>query len=156
MALPFEDRSFDAVSIAFGIRNVAQPERAIAEFLRVLRPGGRLVVLEFADPANPVIRWLGGAYTRHVMPLTATLIARDTSGAYRYLPRSVSTFAQPQDLSRMLAEAGFTGCSWKPLSMGICALHRAERPAGADTLESARTEARAGTARAHDGSRKDG
>jgi hypothetical protein len=56
----------------------------------------------------------------------------------------------------MLAEAGFTGCSWKPLSMGICALHRAERPAGADTLESARTEARAGTARAHDGSRKDG
>jgi hypothetical protein len=68
----------------------------------------------------------------------------------------VSTFAQPQDLSRMLAEAGFTGCSWKPLSMGICALHRAERPAGADTLESARTEARAGTARAHDGSRKDG
>ena len=155
-ALPFGDRSFDAVSIAFGIRNVAHPERAIAEFLRVLRPGGRLVVLEFADPANPVIRWLGGAYTRHVMPLTATLIARDTSGAYRYLPRSVSTFAQPQDLSRMLAGAGFADCSWKPLSMGICALHRAERPAVADTLGSARTEARAGTARAQDGSRKDG
>ena len=156
MALPFEDGRFDAVSIAFGIRNVAQPERAIAEFFRVLRPGGRLVVLEFADPANPLVRWLGGAYTRHVMPLTATLIARDRSGAYRYLPRSVSTFAQPEDLSGMLSRAGFAGCSWTPLSMGICALHHAERPAGADTLLAARTEARAGTARAQDGSRKDG
>ncbi|MFM9145997.1 MAG: class I SAM-dependent methyltransferase, partial [Phycisphaerales bacterium] len=114
------------------------------------------VVLEFAYPANPVIRWLGGAYTRHVMPLTATLIARDTSGAYRYLPRSVSTFVQPDDLSRMLAAAGFTGCTWTSLSMGICALHRAERPADPDTLQSARTDARAGTARAQAGSRKDG
>jgi demethylmenaquinone methyltransferase/2-methoxy-6-polyprenyl-1,4-benzoquinol methylase len=134
MALPFADASFDVVSIAFGIRNVARPERAIAEFLRVLVPGGRLVVLEFADPANPLVRWASDLYTKQIMPLTATLVSRDRSGAYRYLPRSVSTFAQPAEFRAMLERAGFAGCSSAPQTMGICVIHRAERPADPVTL----------------------
>ncbi len=134
MALPFADASFDVVSIAFGIRNVAQPGRAIAEFFRVLAPGGRLVVLEFADPTNPVVRWASDLYTKRIMPLTATLVARDRSGAYRYLPRSVSTFAQPAEFRAMLGRAGFAACTSSPRTMGVCVIHRAERPAQAATL----------------------
>lgn len=128
MQLSFPDASFDVVSIAFGIRNVAVPARAIAEFHRVLRPGGRLVVLEFADPANPVIRWGSNLYTKRIMPWTASLVARDGSGAYHYLPRSISTFLQPTEFARTLESAGFRQCSATPLTMGICILHRAIRP----------------------------
>jgi len=128
MQLAFPDASFDVVSIAFGIRNVAVPARAIAEFHRVLRPGGRLVVLEFADPANPVIRWGSNLYTKRIMPWTASLVARDGSGAYHYLPRSISTFLQPAEFARTLESAGFRECSATPLTMGVCILHRAIRP----------------------------
>lgn len=134
MRLDFADASFDVVSIAFGIRNVAVPERALGEFFRVLAPGGRLVVLEFADPANPLVRWGSSLYTKRIMPWTASLIARDGSGAYHYLPRSVSTFLQPADFARKLRAVGFDRCSATPLTMGICVLHRAERPAGTATL----------------------
>ncbi|MFZ4465631.1 MAG: bifunctional demethylmenaquinone methyltransferase/2-methoxy-6-polyprenyl-1,4-benzoquinol methylase UbiE [Phycisphaerales bacterium] len=134
MALPFPDASFDVVSIAFGIRNVAKPERAIAEFFRVLAPQGCLVVLEFADPTNPVVRWASDFYTKRVMPLTATLLARDRSGAYRYLPKSVSTFAQPAEFRGMLERAGFRNCTTRPQTMGVCVVHRAERPARPATL----------------------
>lgn len=134
MALPFPGESFDVVSIAFGIRNVAQPERAIAEFFRVLAPGGRLVVLEFADPTNPVVRWASDLYTKRIMPLTATIVARDRTGAYRYLPRSVSTFAQPAEFRAMLGHAGFGACTSTPRTMGVCVIHRAVRPAPPATL----------------------
>lgn len=134
MALPFPDQSFDAVTIAFGIRNVARPAAAIAEFLRVLRPGGRLVVLEFADPANPLVRWGSDLYTKRIMPWTASLLARDRSGAYRYLPRSVSTFMPPAEFSALLARTGFQECTARPLTLGICVVHRAVRPADPGTL----------------------
>lgn len=134
MRLDFADASFDVVSIAFGIRNVAVPERALGEFFRVLAPGGRLVVLEFADPANPLVRWGSNLYTKRIMPWTASLIARDGSGAYHYLPRSVSTFLQPADFARKLRAAGFDRCSATPLTLGICVLHRAEKPADTATL----------------------
>jgi demethylmenaquinone methyltransferase/2-methoxy-6-polyprenyl-1,4-benzoquinol methylase len=92
------------------------------------------VVLEFADPANPLVRWASDLYTKRIMPLTATLVSRDRSGAYRYLPRSVSTFAQPAEFRAMLERAGFAGCSSAPQTMGICVIHRAERPADPVTL----------------------
>ena len=91
-ALPFPDRCADAVTISFGIRNVAEPARALGEFRRVLRPGGRVIVLEFSLPRNRVLRGLYNFYFKHIMPRTAALIARDRSGAYKYLPRSVRTF----------------------------------------------------------------
>lgn len=150
MRLEFADASFDVVSIAFGIRNVAVPERALGEFFRVLAPGGRLVVLEFADPANPLVRWGSNLYTKRIMPWTASLIARDGSGAYHYLPRSVSTFLQPADFARKLRAVGFDRCSATPLTMGICVLHRAEKPADTATLSSVH----GGDGRTTDGTRQ--
>jgi demethylmenaquinone methyltransferase/2-methoxy-6-polyprenyl-1,4-benzoquinol methylase len=120
MDLPFEDQSFDVVSIAFGIRNVAEPAAAAAEFRRVLRPGGRLVVLEFSRPANPVLRRLNHLYCEHVMPVTATLLSGDRTGAYRYLPRSVATFAEPEALAGILGGAGFGDIIQHPLTFGVC------------------------------------
>lgn len=134
MDLGFPDGHFDVVSIAFGIRNVADPARALREFHRVLRPGGRLVVLEFADPANPVVRAGSTLYTRHVMPWTASLVARDSSGAYRYLPRSISTFLQPAAFAAALRDAGFAPGDATPLTFGICVLHQAVKPGGTATL----------------------
>lgn len=120
MELPFSEQSFDVVSIAFGIRNVADPEKAFAEFARVLRPGGRLVVLEFAEPGNPLVRMGNAFYTRHIMPLTASLIARDRSGAYRYLPRSIQTFLEPTALRERISSAGFQVRRQVPMTFGVC------------------------------------
>lgn len=131
--LPFEDASFDIVSIAFGLRNVERPERALREFRRVLRPAtGRLLILEFSTPRNPFVRAMNRLYTRHIMPLTASLIARDRSGAYRYLPRSIETFPEGAGLDAAVREAGFTAVSQQPLTLGTCAITLAwcERPVG--------------------------
>lgn len=127
MNLPFEDASFDVVSIAFGIRNVADPSKAIAEFYRVLRPGGRVVILEFDEPRNPLIRFGNDLYTKHIMPLTATLIARDKSGAYKYLPRSVETFMKREAMRDALGGAGFTDLVTKPMTFGVCVCHRGSK-----------------------------
>ena len=120
MALPHEDASFDVVSIAFGIRNVADPRPAMAEFRRVLRPGGRLVILEFSRPRNPILGALSDVYCRRVMPVTAAWLARDRSGAYRYLPRSVSTFADRRALVEMMVAAGFSSITEHPMTFGVC------------------------------------
>ena len=119
MALPFAAASFDVVSIAFGIRNVSDPAKAFAEFHRVLKPGGRLVVLEFSEPQNGFLKWAYGFYFKHIMPRTAALIARDTSGAYKYLPRSVQTFLSREGMVKMYETAGFRGVAQRALTFGI-------------------------------------
>jgi demethylmenaquinone methyltransferase/2-methoxy-6-polyprenyl-1,4-benzoquinol methylase len=124
MALPFADGSFDIVTIAFGIRNVAEPARALREFRRVLRPGGRLVVLEFDEPTNPVVRTVNRFYCGTIMPWTATLISGDRSGAYRYLPRSVETFLGRAALAREITGAGFADVTHRALTMGVCVCTR--------------------------------
>ncbi len=120
MALPFENAAFDVVSIAFGIRNVSEPTKAISEFARVLKPGGRLVVLEFDRPAWFPMRQLNDFYCGWVMPRTATWIAGDRSGAYRYLPKSVGGFMTRDMMTRAIEHAGFSGVSATPLTFGIC------------------------------------
>lgn len=120
MALPYESESFDVVSIAFGIRNVAEPDLAFSEFARVLRPGGRLVVLEFAEPRNRLLRWGNDLYTRRIMPFTASLIARDRSGAYRYLPKSIQTFLDPESLGQRISAAGFDVSRQVRMTFGVC------------------------------------
>jgi demethylmenaquinone methyltransferase/2-methoxy-6-polyprenyl-1,4-benzoquinol methylase len=125
--LRFADASADVVSIAFGIRNVADPARAVREFARILRPGGRLVILEFGTPSFPPARILNNLYCGLVMPRTATLIARDRSGAYRYLPKSVGTFMPRAALCDLLAHAGFREVAARPLTMGLCVCYRAIR-----------------------------
>lgn len=126
-ALAFPDASFDVVSIAFGIRNVQQPARALAEFARVLKPGGRLVVLEFDRPRLAPMSWFYDVYCGWVMPRTATMISGDRSGAYRYLPRSVGTFMTRAEMSDAIRGAGFTDVSARALTFGICVCYRGVR-----------------------------
>jgi len=134
MALPFEDASFDVVTIAFGLRNVQDPGRAVGEFHRVLKPGGRLAVLEFDRPSPAIVGWLNDLYCRRIMPITATLIARDRSGAYKYLPRSIETFLDRPAMDALLSGAGFEVRCQRRLTFGVCVCHvadRAHRPDGA-------------------------
>lgn len=118
--------SVDVVSIAFGIRNVLDTDKALREFRRVLKPGGRLMVLEFAEPRLAPVRWFNNLYSKRIMPITATWIAGDRSGAYKYLPKSVSTFWTPEELTAKLERAGFKNVRRWPLSLGICICYRAE------------------------------
>jgi len=129
MALSFKDASFDILSIAFGIRNVTEPAKAVAEFFRVLAPGGRLLILEFDRPRFPPIAWLSDLYTHKVMPITASIISRDTSGAYRYLPKSVDTFLPREEMARVISDVGFESVMVHPMTFGMCACYRAVKPA---------------------------
>jgi demethylmenaquinone methyltransferase/2-methoxy-6-polyprenyl-1,4-benzoquinol methylase len=123
-ALPLADVSADIVSIAFGIRNVNDPASAIAEFRRILRPGGRLLILEFSLPTNPILRWLYNLYFRHVLPHTATLISGDKTGAYKYLPESVNTFIGRQRMVEMMQQAGFENVEQYPMTFGVCVCYK--------------------------------
>ncbi len=128
MRLPLADSSAHVVSIAFGIRNVVGPAQAIREFYRVLRPNGRLVILEFTQPTHPLVRRVYNFYFTRIMPRTAALIAADRSGAYRYLPRSVNTFLDQQAMVGLMQDAGFTQAGVQPLTLGIAALYRGVKP----------------------------
>jgi demethylmenaquinone methyltransferase / 2-methoxy-6-polyprenyl-1,4-benzoquinol methylase len=126
--LPLRDGRFDGALIAFGIRNVGEPATALREIHRVLRPGGRLVVLEFSMPGGP----LGAAYRLYferLLPRIAGLVSGDRA-AYSYLPASVARFPDPAAFGRMMEEAGFTGVSWTRLTAGIAHLHRGDKGRG--------------------------
>lgn len=116
--LPLPDSCCDIVSIAFGIRNVAEPAQAIGEFKRILRPGGRLIILEFTTPTLPLLGTLYKLYSQHIMPHTASWISHDKSGAYKYLPKSVSTFTDKKGMISLLEQAGFDPISAKSMSLG--------------------------------------
>jgi demethylmenaquinone methyltransferase/2-methoxy-6-polyprenyl-1,4-benzoquinol methylase len=123
--LPLPDACCDVVSIAFGIRNVAEPAIAMREFHRVLRPQGRVIVLEFSLPANPVLRSLYNFYFHKILPRTATLISGDRTGAYKYLPRSVGTFMPRTAMLDSLRAAGFRDATAHPMTFGIAVVYRA-------------------------------
>jgi len=127
MNLPLPDKSIDILSIAFGIRNVSDWGKAIDEFARVLKPGGRLIILEFSLPTHPMMRGLYNFYFRKIMPRTATLISGDKTGAYKYLPESVNTFISREAMQGKMAEAGFGEIVAKPLTFGICVCYKGVR-----------------------------
>lgn len=123
-ALPLADASADVVSIAFGIRNVQEPAKALAEFFRVLKPGGRVIILEFSQPRNRILRFFNDLYCNRIMPTTATWISGDKSGAYKYLPMSVKTFVTRETMMQMMRDAGFVDVTQHPMTFGVAVVYR--------------------------------
>ncbi len=126
MALPFADESFDAVSIAFGLRNLSNVQDGLHELWRVLKPGGQAAILEFSRPIVPGFRALFQLYFRRVLPFVGGLVS-GSRGAYEYLPDSVSRFPDQQRLAAMMYEVGFEMIEYKNLTGGIAALHTGSR-----------------------------
>lgn len=122
--LPFPDNHFDIVTMAFGLRNVTRKERALASIQRVLKPGGRLLVLEFSKPVVPGLAPVYDAYSFKVLPLMGKLVAQDAS-SYRYLAESIRMHPDQETLKGMMEAAGLSGVEYFNLSGGIVAVHRA-------------------------------
>lgn len=122
MALPFRDNSFDRYTISFGIRNVTRIPDALAEAFRVLRPGGRLMVLEFSQLPVPAMQWAYDRYSFNVIPVMGQMIANDRD-SYQYLVESIRKFPDQDTFAAMIRDAGFDRVQYRNLSMGIAALH---------------------------------
>lgn len=127
-ALPFADDEFDAVTMSFGLRNVKQPKKALAELLRVTRPGGRLVICEFSHPPHPAVRGFYRFYNDRILPRVARAVSSNTD-AYDYLNESIRDWPDQSTLSSWIRDVGWTGVAYRNLSFGIVALHRAAKPA---------------------------
>lgn len=127
MALPFADSSFDAVTIAFGLRNLEDPFLGLQEMRRALHPGGALVILEFSKPIIPVFREIFNFYFRNVLPRIGALLSGN-NGAYEYLPSSVERFPSQAQLLELMRSAGFGDVAYRNLTGGIAALHWGRRP----------------------------
>ncbi|TQL44995.1 demethylmenaquinone methyltransferase/2-methoxy-6-polyprenyl-1,4-benzoquinol methylase [Homoserinimonas aerilata] len=126
-ALPFGDAEFDAATISFGLRNVERPREALAEMLRVLKPGGRLLVCEFSTPPSSLMRFGYGAYMKYAMPLVVGASSSNPQ-AYRYLAESIADWPDQPTLSQWIRGAGFTRVGYRNLTGGVVALHRGRRP----------------------------
>jgi demethylmenaquinone methyltransferase / 2-methoxy-6-polyprenyl-1,4-benzoquinol methylase len=126
MRIPVADVSVDAVTIGFGIRNVEEPEVALREVVRVLKPGGRLVVLEFSIPTTPLFRAVYLTYFRHILPRIGRAVSRHDA-AYGYLPASVGAFASPDAFMTLLRNVGFRDVSADPMAFGSVYMYTAQR-----------------------------
>lgn len=127
LRLPFADRSFDCVTISFGLRNLAGTAAGLAEMLRVTRPGGRLVVCEFSTPVRPAFRTIYQEYLMRALPEVARRVASNPD-AYVYLAESIRDWPDQAGLARTITRAGWEHVQWRNLSGGIVAVHRARRP----------------------------
>ncbi len=122
--LPFADATFDTVTISFGLRNVEDPSAALAEFARVTRPGGRLVVCEFSRPRPAPIRWGYRWYLHAVLPRLARRVSSNPE-AYTYLQETIDAWPDQPSLARLITRAGWTDVRWRNMTFGVVALHRA-------------------------------
>ncbi|MEX0690860.1 MAG: ubiquinone/menaquinone biosynthesis methyltransferase [Gemmatimonadales bacterium] len=122
LGLPFGDRQFDGAMVGFGVRNLADLDQGVRELRRVLKPGARLVILEFATPRVWPVRPLYLLYFRHVLPRVGRLVSKHTD-AYTYLPASVLQFPEPDALAERMRQAGFVDVGYERLTMGVVAVH---------------------------------
>jgi demethylmenaquinone methyltransferase / 2-methoxy-6-polyprenyl-1,4-benzoquinol methylase len=128
MRLPFADDSFDAVTMSFGLRNVASVDTALGEFLRVVKPGGRLVVCEFSQPVNAAFRKIYTEYLMRSLPPVARKVSSNPE-SYVYLAESIQAWPAQRELATTIGSAGWSQVGWRNLTGGIVALHRAVKPA---------------------------
>ncbi len=130
LRMPFAAERFDVVSCAFGVRNFQDLDRGLREMHRVLRPGGRAVILEFTRPSNRLFRAVYELYCGRIMPRAAAVISRDRTGAYRYLPSSVVTFMGADEMCKRLTAAGFAAVLARPLTFGAVTVYVAAKGSG--------------------------
>lgn len=124
LRLPFADNTFDVITVAYGVRNFEHLDRGYAEMLRVLRPGGRLVVLELTPPESLWVKPFYAFYTRCVIPLVGRIVSRD-SRAYAYLPESIRAVPAREKMLGIMADAGFVQTRYQSLTFGVCTLYTA-------------------------------
>jgi demethylmenaquinone methyltransferase / 2-methoxy-6-polyprenyl-1,4-benzoquinol methylase len=125
--LPFDPQVFDAVTISFGLRNMARPQLVVSEMLRVTRPGGRLVVCEFSMPPRRIPRMLFRLYLDHVVPFVSRRVSSNPE-AYQYLAESIQVWPAPEVVGQWIAQAGWEHVTWRPLDGGVVHLHSAVAP----------------------------
>ncbi|MGM9768224.1 MAG: ubiquinone/menaquinone biosynthesis methyltransferase, partial [Candidatus Cryptobacteroides sp.] len=125
--LRFADGSFDRVTVAFGVRNFENRKKGLREMLRVLKPGGKLVILELSVPSNAFMRWLFNLYFVHILPLIGGKISGDKA-AYKYLPASVLNFPGKKEFTSTLRECGYAAVSHKAFTLGICRMYSGIKP----------------------------
>ncbi len=125
--LPFRSSRFSIVSCAFGVRNFADLDAGLGEMYRVIAPGGRVVILEFTRPRNRIARQMYEVYSNHLMPMAASVISRDRSGAYRYLPRSVVSFLDGSQMAERLEDVGFVDVCATHLTLGVVTVYVGRR-----------------------------
>jgi ubiquinone/menaquinone biosynthesis methyltransferase len=126
-SLPFEDNTFDLYTIAFGLRNVTDVDMALRDALRVLKPGGRYLCLEFSHVTNPAFRAVYDAFSFHVIPTMGQVVANDRA-SYQYLVESIRKFSNQEELKQRLQNAGFVGCQYTNMTGGIVAVHEGWKP----------------------------
>lgn len=127
-ALPYEDNTFDRISAGFGVRNFEHLDIGLKEMSRVIKPDGKLVILELSVPSNPVIRWCYKLYFQKILPAIGGLVSGDR-GAYEYLPASVLRFPAPELFIQMMKDAGFETVEHTPFTLGICRMYVGKKSA---------------------------
>ena len=127
LRLPFAGESLDAVTIAFGIRNIMDRQQALAGFYECLKPGGKLAVLELTTPENRLLNRIYLYYFKAILPRMGAFLSKD-AGAYHYLPASVLAFPRPAALASLMRQAGFMDIRWRQMTLGICTLHLGVKP----------------------------
>jgi demethylmenaquinone methyltransferase/2-methoxy-6-polyprenyl-1,4-benzoquinol methylase len=124
--MPFEDNKFDAITVGFGVRNFENLEKGLREMQRVLKPGGKVAILEVSNPTRFPMKQFFSFYYKYILPTVGKMLSKDTH-AYRYLPESVRAFPQGKALTQILENCGFKNCNWKPLTFGTCTLYTCEK-----------------------------